>query len=58
LKLEAGLAGTNLARELLKSDKSAAQGLAQAIKEAKLSDELTGKADKILKDDRAQADPR
>jgi HEAT repeat protein len=57
LKLEAGLAGTNLAKELLKSYKSAAQGLAQAIKEAKLSDELTLKADKILKDDHAQADP-
>ena len=48
LQAEAGLAGVTLAEALLKTDKPAARNLAQAIKEAGLSEDLARKADAIL----------
>ena len=49
LKIEAGLAGVTLAETLRKTDKPAARSLAQAIKDAKVSEDLTRKADAVLK---------
>jgi hypothetical protein len=48
LKNEAGLAGITLAETLLKKDKPAARSLAQAIKDAKVSEDLARKADAVL----------
>ena len=48
LKAEAGQAGVTLAEALRKTDKPAARSLAQAIKDAKVSEDLTRKADAIL----------
>jgi HEAT repeat protein len=49
LKSEAGLAGVTLAQALLKVDRPAAKSLAQAVKDAQVSEEVTGKAEGILK---------
>lgn len=49
LKTDAGLAGLRLAEALLRKNKPAAQSLAQAIKDAKVSEELSRKADAVLK---------
>jgi HEAT repeat protein len=46
---EAGLAALTLADALRKTDKSAAKDLAQAVKTAAISDEITRKADAILR---------
>ena len=46
---EAGLAALTLADALRKTDKPAAKDLAQAVKTAGISDEITRKADAILK---------
>jgi HEAT repeat protein len=46
---EAGLAGISLAQSLRRNDKPAARELAQAVKDARISDDLTRKADAILK---------
>ena len=46
---DAGLAAITLANALWKTDKSAAQSLAQAVKAASLSEDLTRKADAVLK---------
>jgi HEAT repeat protein len=46
---EAGLASLKLAETLLKTDKPAAKELAQAVKQAGLSDDFTRRADAILK---------
>lgn len=48
LKAEASLAGVRLAEALIKKDKPAARSLAQAIKDAKVSEDLTRKADAVL----------
>ena len=48
-KTEAGLAGVALADALLKADKPAAKSLAQAIKDAGISDEISRNADAVLK---------
>jgi hypothetical protein len=48
LKREAGLAGITLAEALSKKDKPAAQALAQAIKEANVSEDLNRKAEAML----------
>ena len=45
---EAGLAAMNLAEALRRSDKPAAKDLAQAVKQAGLSEDLTRRADAIL----------
>jgi len=46
---EAGLAALNLAESLRKPDRSLARELAQAVKDAALSEDLTRRADAILK---------
>ena len=46
---EAGLAAMNLAESLPGSDQPIAKDLAQAVKDAGLSDDLTRRADAILK---------
>jgi len=46
---EAGLAAVTLAESLRKTDKPAAKALAQAVKNAAISDEITRRADSILK---------
>ena len=46
---EAGLAAVTLAEALRQTDKPAAKDLAQAVKRAGISDEITRKADAILK---------
>jgi hypothetical protein len=46
---EAGLAALTLADALRKTDKPAAKDLAQAVKTAAISDEITRKADAILR---------
>jgi HEAT repeat protein len=46
---EAGLAAMNLAEALRKPDRPLAKELAQAVKQAGLSDDLTGRAEAILK---------
>jgi hypothetical protein len=48
LKREAALAGITLAESLVKTDKPAAQGLVQAIKDANVSDDLNRKAEAVL----------
>jgi len=48
LKREAGLAGITLAEALSKKDKPTAQTLAQAIKEANVSEDLNRKAEAML----------
>jgi HEAT repeat protein len=48
LKREAGLAGMTLGETLLKTDKPAAQGLVQAIKQANISEDLNRKAEVML----------
>jgi hypothetical protein len=48
LKGEAGLAGIALAETLRRTDRPAARSLAQAIKDAKVSEDLTRKADAVL----------
>ncbi len=49
LQQEAGLAAMNLAEALRKPDRPVAKELAQAVKQASLSDDLTRRADAILK---------
>jgi hypothetical protein len=49
LQQEAGLAALNLAESLRKPDRPVAKELAQAVKQAGLSDDLTRRADAILK---------
>jgi hypothetical protein len=46
---EAGLAAVTLAEALRKTDKAAAKDLAQAVKTAAVSDEVTRRADAVLK---------
>jgi hypothetical protein len=46
---EAGLAAVTLAESLRKTDKPAAKDLAQAVKNAGISDEISRRADAILK---------
>ena len=46
---EAGLAAVTLAESLRKTDKAAAKDLAKAVKNAAISDEITRRADAILK---------
>jgi len=48
LKTEAGLAGINLARTLYRSDRAAARSLAQAVKDAQISDDITRRAEALL----------
>jgi HEAT repeat protein len=48
LRTEAALAGISMGDRLLKTNKAEAISLASAIKQAKISEELTAKADKIL----------
>jgi HEAT repeat protein len=50
---EAGLAAVTLAEALRKTDKPAAKDLAQAVKSAGISDEITRKANAILKKNRS-----
>ncbi len=49
LQPDAGLAAMTLAESLRKPDRAAARDLAQAVKEANLSEELTRKADAFLR---------
>jgi hypothetical protein len=49
LQEEAGQAGVTLAGALVKKNKAAAKDLAQAIKDAKVSEDLTRKADAVLR---------
>lgn len=46
---EAGLAAVSLAEALRRTDRPAARALAQAVKDAAISDEITRKADAILR---------
>lgn len=50
LKLEAGLAGVTLAGELRKTNKAVSMNLAQAVKDANVSESTTRKAEALLKE--------
>jgi len=49
-RIVAGMAGVTLAGELIKTDKAAATDLAQAVKEANVSETATRKAEALLKE--------